>query len=165
MQALALFATVNAIGWHAGDIYKATGKPDIQWKLSVGQALVLVPILIAGARLNGIVGVAIGQIVAVVPYALVRFWLIRRILGVGYRAIASALRVPIIAGATLACVTLSMNQLPIGRTASLTLLASQALLGGCIYLAVILALDPTLRRALRLPFLGRAEIGGSTVRH
>jgi lipopolysaccharide exporter len=159
MQALALFSLINALGWHAGDIYKATGRPDIQWKLSIGQAVVLVPILIAGARLDGIAGVAIAQVVAVVPYSLVRFWLIRRILGIGSTEIVSALRVPLLAGAALFGVCLSVGQLPIAQTSPALVLALQALAGGAVYGAVVLALDPSIRRAVRLPRSGRGGMG------
>jgi PST family polysaccharide transporter len=159
MQALALFALINALGWHAGDVYKATGRPDIQWKLSIGQAVVLVPILIGGARLDGIVGVAIAQVVAVMPYSLVRFWLIRRILGIGSTEIASALRVPLLAGAALFGVCLSVGQLPIAPTSPALVLALQALAGGAVYGAVVLALDPGIRLAVRLPISGRGGMG------
>jgi PST family polysaccharide transporter len=159
MQALAIFAMLNAIGWHAGDVYKATGKPDIQWKLSIGQAVLLIPVLLAGARLDGIVGVAIAQIVAVIPYSAVRFWLIRRSIGVTYAEIADALRVPFFAGAALFCICLMLGRLSLAQSSPLTILVLQALFGGAVYAATVLILDPTLRRFVRLPTPGRDRVG------
>lgn len=148
MQALALFATLNAIGWHAGDVYKAIGKPDIQWKLSIVQALVLVPALIEGAHLNGFVGVALAQIAVVIPYSLLRFWLVHRILGVKYTAIAGVLRTPLVAGAALFAVCTCISVQHFHHFSPLVTLLLQTLLGGLTYLVVVLLLDRSLRSLL-----------------
>jgi O-antigen/teichoic acid export membrane protein len=151
MQALSLYATIYAVGWNAGDIYKATGRPDILWKLAIVQAMVLVPALILGVKLGGIVGVAVAQVVVIVPYSVVRFWLIRRILAVTYVKIVAALRVPVLAGVVLYSVCLVLSRLPVAQTTPATVLALQTLFGGAAYLGVVLALDSTVRPAVRLP--------------
>ena len=61
MQALAVAGCLRSLGSHAGDIYKATGRPDILVKLGVARAVVLVPAMIWAAR-YGIEGVAVAQI-------------------------------------------------------------------------------------------------------
>jgi PST family polysaccharide transporter len=61
MQALAVAGCLRSLGSHAGDVYKATGRPDILVKLGVARAIILVPSMIWAAR-YGIEGVAIAQI-------------------------------------------------------------------------------------------------------
>jgi O-antigen/teichoic acid export membrane protein len=61
MQALAIAGCLRSLGSHAGDVYKATGRPDILVKLGVARAVILVPAMIWAAR-YGIEGVALAQI-------------------------------------------------------------------------------------------------------
>jgi PST family polysaccharide transporter len=61
MQALAVAGCLRSLGSHAGDVYKATGRPDILVKLGIARAVILVPAMIWAAR-YGIIGVAIAQI-------------------------------------------------------------------------------------------------------
>lgn len=145
MQALAIYATLFAVGWNAGDIYKATGKASLLWKLSIAQATVLVPALIAGAWLGGIVGVAIAQIVVMVPYSLSRFWMVRRIIGVDFGSIAAAIRLPLIAGGAMvvACLLVAAA---IGSSAPAPdVFAAQVLVGAVAYSGFLLYLDAELR--------------------
>jgi O-antigen/teichoic acid export membrane protein len=150
-QALALYATIFAVGWSASDIYMAIGRPDLQWKLDGIQAMILIPILLLGAHLDGITGVALAQVIAVVPYGVARYWLIHRTLGVGYGAIAAAIRLPIQAGAMLcvACLAVAHIAEPRGM-APIVILAVQMALGAAIYVLVVLASDQDLRVATRL---------------
>lgn len=146
LQALAIYATIFATGWNAGDIWKATGRPDIVWKLAIPQALVLAPALLLGAHLNGFVGVAMMQIAVVVPYSLVRFWLTRRAIGLRFGAIAAVLRVPLIAGLAMLAVCLGLGWAGGARLAPPVLLAAQVALGGLVYALVVQAIDPEIRR-------------------
>ncbi len=146
LQALAIYATIFAVGWNAGDIWKATGRPDIVWKLAIAQALVLAPALLLAAHLNGFVGVAMMQIAVVVPYSLVRFWLTRRAIGLRFGAIAAVLRVPLIAGLAMLAVCLWLGWAGGARLAPPVLLAAQVALGGLVYALVVQAIDPEIRR-------------------
>ncbi len=145
LQALAVYATVYAVGWNDGDIYKATGRPDIQWKLGLAHIVVLLPALLLGARLGGFVGVALAQVAVAVPYSLARFWLIRRVLGVDARTIVLALRPTALAGAGLLVVVLAVPALVGPATPPVVTLALQGLLGGLCYALAILALDREVR--------------------
>ncbi len=63
VRILALFVLVRSIGFNAGDIYKAVGRPDILVKLEVLNMVVLVPALWIGSYF-GLVGVAFGHLIA-----------------------------------------------------------------------------------------------------
>jgi O-antigen/teichoic acid export membrane protein len=144
VQALALYGAIFAIGWSAGDVWLALGRPDLQWKLDAGQVVVLVPALLAGAAIDGITGVAIAQVVAIVPYSVARFWLIHETLGVHYSEIAARLRLPLAAAVALvaacAVVATAGSSLPAGAT-----LALQVVVGGLVYCGALLRFDGELR--------------------
>jgi O-antigen/teichoic acid export membrane protein len=144
VQALALYGAIFAIGWSAGDVWLAFGRPDLQWKLDAGQIVVLVPALLAGAAIDGITGVAIAQVVAIIPYSAARFWLIHETLGVRYGDIAARLRLPLAAAAALAAacgaVAVAGSGLPPGAT-----LALQIVVGAVVYIGALLRFDGELR--------------------
>ncbi len=63
VRILALFVLARSIGFNAGDVYKAIGRPDILVKLELLNMAVLVPALWLGSYF-GLVGVAVGHLVA-----------------------------------------------------------------------------------------------------
>jgi O-antigen/teichoic acid export membrane protein len=144
VQALGLYGAIFAIGWCAGDVWLARGRPDIQWKLDLGQIVVLVPVLLFGANVGGITGVAVAQVAAIVPYSAVRFWLIRRTLGVSFGDIGNRLWVPLAAAVTLvaacAAVATAGAGLPSGAT-----LVFQIVIGAIVYCGAVLWFDGALR--------------------
>jgi len=146
LQALALYATIYAVGWNAGDIYKATGRPDIQWKLDIVHLAVLLPALLVGALHGGFVGVALAQVAVAIPYSVARFWLIRRILDLDMATIVGALRVAALAGLALLGSSALASLVAGGRAAPLMTLALQGVAGSLAYGGVALGLDPRLRR-------------------
>jgi len=156
-QAVALYATIFAVGWSASDIYLAIGRPDIQWKLDAVQALVLVPALLIGARLGGIAGVGLAQVAMVVPYSVARFWLIHRVLGVGYAAIRASLRLPLIGGCLLFATCLAVASLANPHAPPLAVLALQMLAGAAVYSCTVLYLDRDLRTRF-WPWKGIARV-------
>ena len=73
LRVLAVYAWVYSLGFHVGGLYKAIGRPDISLRLSILTLLIIIPSLLIGARF-GLIGVAVGHLVAV---------LIRRIISIG----------------------------------------------------------------------------------
>ena len=164
LQALALYATVYAIGWNAGDIYKATGRPDLQWKLAVAHLAVLLPALLAGALLGGFVGVALAQLAVAIPYSLVRFWLTARVLGLEPATIVGALRVACAAGLALLAACALVTLVAGDRATPLASLFLQGVVGSVAYGGAVLFLDEELRRQLRTGAMGLARRGDSDTR-
>ena len=155
VQALGLYGAVFAIGWSAGDVWLARGRPDIQWKLDPGQIVVLVPTLLLGAKVDGITGVAVAQVVAIVPYSAARFWLIHRTLGVSFGDIGSRVRVPLAAACTLVAACLAVPALGAGLPSG-SLLVFQIVIGAIAYCGVVLWFDGAVRsQALSLSRLRR----------
>jgi len=148
LQALALYATIYAVGWNAGDIYKATGRPDLQWKLDIAHLTVLLPTLLVGALHGGFVGVALAQVAVAIPYSVARFWLIRRILNLDATAIVDALRVAALAGLALLGASALVALIAGDRMAPLATLALQGAIGSVTYGGAVLGLDPRIRRRL-----------------
>ncbi len=65
LQILSLYALIYSVGYHAGDVYKAIGRPDILFKLNIMSAAVLLPALIIGSQF-GLIGFAWGYLIAIV---------------------------------------------------------------------------------------------------
>lgn len=63
VRILALFVLARSIGFNAGDIYKAVGRPDVLVKLELLNMAMLVPALWFGSHF-GLVGVALGHLAA-----------------------------------------------------------------------------------------------------
>jgi O-antigen/teichoic acid export membrane protein len=64
LRVLAIYAWVYSLGYHVGGLYKAIGRPDILLRLSLLTLVIIIPALLIGARF-GIIGVAVGHLVAV----------------------------------------------------------------------------------------------------
>jgi len=86
MQALAIAVSLRSLGSHAGDVYKATGRPDILTKLSLLRAVVLIPALIFSARL-GIGGVAIALMIVTGASTLLNLVIVSNILSIPMKSI------------------------------------------------------------------------------
>ncbi|HEX8148583.1 MAG TPA: lipopolysaccharide biosynthesis protein [Pyrinomonadaceae bacterium] len=79
LQALAVAGALRSLGSHAGDVYKATGRPGILTKLGILRAAVLVPSMWWGAR-YGILGVALAQLVVTLGSTLLNLYVAGRVL-------------------------------------------------------------------------------------
>lgn len=91
LQALAITVTLRSLSSNNGDIYKATGRPDILVKLGLLRAALLVPALIYGARF-GIAGVAVAHMLVTGANTLLNFYIIHKILSIPIRSILSGLK-------------------------------------------------------------------------
>jgi len=81
LQMLAVAGCLRSLGSHAGDVYKATGRPDILTKLGLLRAAVLIPALLWGAR-YGIYGVAVAQASVTAASTLLNLYVAGRVLRV-----------------------------------------------------------------------------------
>ena len=81
LQVLALYALVTSIGFNAGDIYKAIGRPDILLKIAIPVFFIRVIAIWVGAQYS-ILGVAIGHLVAALIATSIQMTVASRILSI-----------------------------------------------------------------------------------
>ena len=83
LRVLSLYALVVSIGFNAGDIYKAVGRPDILFKIALPIAAVRVVSLLIGAQFS-LLGVAIAHLVAAVIGTSIQLIVASRILSITF---------------------------------------------------------------------------------
>jgi O-antigen/teichoic acid export membrane protein len=81
LQIISLYTLVASIGFHAGDVYKAIGRPDILFKISLPMFPIRLLALWIGAQ-YGLIGVAFGHLVAEIIATGVNFTVIRHMINV-----------------------------------------------------------------------------------
>lgn len=106
MQILAFYALIYSTGFNLGDIYKATGRPQVLTLIGAFNLVLAVPILLAGS-LWGVAGIAGGQVLVACVISVVNWIVAGRLIGVGSDVLFSSLLRPFIAtvGGALGCVT------------------------------------------------------------
>ncbi len=100
VRVLSIFVLVRSIGSNVGDIYKATGHPDILVKLGLITVIPLVAALWYGSR-YGLVGVAIGHLVIGIGRTVIRLWVATRLINVSWISIAEQIKPSFLSGLTL----------------------------------------------------------------
>lgn len=91
LRVLAIYAWVYSLGYHVGGLYKAIGRPDILLRLSLLTLVIIIPSLLIGARF-GIIGVAVGHLVAVLIRRVISLALATRFVNVSILDIFGELR-------------------------------------------------------------------------
>ncbi len=87
------------MGYHAGDVYKAIGRPDILFKLNIMSAAILVPALVIGSQF-GLIGFAWGYLIAIVFDQAITLYVAGRFIRVSFWDILSEMK-PAAAGILL----------------------------------------------------------------
>lgn len=149
LRVLALYAWVYSLGYHAGGFYKAIGRPDILLRLSILTLIIIIPSLLIGARF-GLIGVAVGHLVAVLIRRLISLWLATRFISVSILDILGQLRSSLLAALVMAPLTLTVSQLtrPLNPFLQLGMVV---LVGAVSYLGVLWILErENLLRLVRL---------------
>ena len=146
LRALALYTGLRALGSHAGDVLKATGRPGLLAAIAVAKAVLMVPLLLLAAR-SGPVAVALTMAGVTAVTLLFNVAAVCRLARVSPRALLAALRPSLLAGAGMAAALLGWQRLagPAG-------LATAVVVGAVAYLLGLLLMNPGLvgevRRAL-----------------
>lgn len=150
LQALALYTGLRALGAHAGDVLKATGRPGLLAALAVVKAALVVPALLLAVR-GGPVAVALALAGVTAVTLLLNLAVVCRITRVSPWALLAALRPSLLAGAAMAAVLLAWRSFGPAGDGPLALAATVAL-GAAAYLLSLRLMDPGLlpemRRAL-----------------
>lgn len=100
VRVLALFVLVISIGFNAGDIYKALGRPDILIKIGLLNLSLLLPALWIGAQF-GLVGVALGHLVVGTFVTGIRLGVATRFVKVGLGEVLQQLKPSFLSGLVL----------------------------------------------------------------
>jgi PST family polysaccharide transporter len=141
LQLLAVAGIPLTLAWSAGDVFKATGRPELLTRLTLVDIAVSVP-PVWGAALAGadIVAVATVMLVSEVVSAAVRLVFMRRHGGVGVLASLRAAANPIAAAAVMAVTVLAFTELA-ADVAPLKRLVGAVVLGVGVYAMALFALD------------------------
>ena len=136
MRILAFYAMFYAVGFNVGDVYKATGRPQVLTWINLGNLVIAAPLLIAAATF-GLKGVAMGQVVLAIILSAISWALARRFSGLGPEVLWQALRGPALATAIMAAICILADRLWFADLSPPLRLVSLALLGGVIYGALV----------------------------
>jgi O-antigen/teichoic acid export membrane protein len=149
LRVLAVYAWVYSLGYHVGGFYKAIGRPDILLRLSLLTLAIIIPALLIGAR-AGLIGVAIGHLVAVLLRRIISLWLATRFVNVSLATILAELRPSLLAALGMAPVTLGALYLTAGLNPFVQL-AVVVLAGALSYLGMLWWVErENLMRLLRI---------------
>ena len=149
LRVLAIYAWVYSLGYHVGGLYKAIGRPDILLRLSLLTLVIIIPSLLIGARF-GMIGVAVGHLVAVFIRRIVSLGLATRFVQVSISDIFGELRTSLIGAMVMAPLVLVVYYLAadLNPFLQLTLIV---LSGATSYLLVLWGIErENLVRLLRL---------------
>ncbi|MEK6750946.1 MAG: lipopolysaccharide biosynthesis protein [Chloroflexota bacterium] len=105
LRVLAIYAWVYSVGYHVGDVYKAIGRPDILFKLTILTLIVIVPFILIGSRF-GMIGIAWGHLFAVLIRRVVSLIVAARFIKVPTTEILKELKPSIQGGAVMIPVVL-----------------------------------------------------------
>jgi PST family polysaccharide transporter len=110
LRVLAIYAWVYSLGYHVGGLYKAIGRPDILLRLSLLTLVIILPALLIGAQF-GIIGVAVGHLVAVLIRRIISLALATRFVNVSIMEIFGELRSSLLGAMVMVPIVLAVYYL------------------------------------------------------
>src|SRR5215216_2614707 len=156
LRVLAVYAWVYSLGYHVGGFYKAIGRPDILLRLSILTLVIIIPALLIGARF-GIIGVAIGHLVAILIRRVISLGLATRFVNVTLLEIFAEFQSSLQAALVMAPITFGVSIATVGLNPFLQL-TFIVLSGATAYLGVLWWIEKdNLIRLLRLVKLSNAS--------
>jgi PST family polysaccharide transporter len=138
---LAFSGIPQTIGWTAGDVFKAKGRPELLSYISVAQTAVTVPIVfLLALTTRDIFATSLGMLAGEFAGAFMRLWAMKRYEGVPILATLGAGQKPIFAAGLMATVTLaaqaSLSTLGAGLQLAVTIL-----IGIITYPVILMLID------------------------
>jgi O-antigen/teichoic acid export membrane protein len=156
LRVLAIYAWVYSLGYHVGGFYKAIGRPDILLRLSILTLIMIIPALLIGARF-GLIGVAIGHLVAVLIRRVISLGLATRFVNVTLMNILGELRSSLLAASVMAPIAFAVSHLTANLNPLLQLMFI-VLSGAISYLGVLWWVEKeNLMRLLRMVRVSEAS--------
>jgi O-antigen/teichoic acid export membrane protein len=149
VRILALFVLVNSIGFNVGDIYKATGRPDILVKLGLVYVGPLLLALWFGSR-YGLIGIALAHLSVGFFRTWIRLTVASRLIRVSWFDILKQLQPAFLSGFVLILLAVPITYLTVDLNPLLRLILI-ALAGAIGYLSVLWFLErDQLQEAIQL---------------
>ncbi len=105
LRILAVYAWIYSVGFHVGAIYKAIGRPDILFKLSIFTLVITVPALLIGAK-YGLTGIVLGQLIAMIIRRIVSLTIGAHFIDVTFFHILRELKPALQSGFVLAAIAI-----------------------------------------------------------
>ncbi|MGE5248936.1 MAG: lipopolysaccharide biosynthesis protein [Bacteroidota bacterium] len=159
LRVLAIYGWIYSIGYHVGGVYKAIGRPDIIFKLSLLTLVIILPALLIGARLGGIIGVAFGHLTAILIRRVISLTLATRYVDVSIGDMFDQLKPSFLGVLVMAPAALGALYLTAGVNVFIQL-AVVALVGAAAYMAVLWWLErDSLLQMARVIGLSRESAG------
>lgn len=157
LRVLAIYAWVYSLGYHVGGFYKAIGRPDILLRLSLLTLVIILPCLLIGARF-GIIGVAVGHLVAVLIRRIISLGVATRFVNVSLMEIFGELRSSLLGAMIMGPIVLAVSYLTSDLNPFLQLIFI-VLSGAFSYLLVLWGIEKdNLMRLLRLVKIPSASV-------
>ena len=139
VRVLALFVLVRSIGFNAGDVYKAVGRPDILVKLELLNVGILAPALWIGSSF-GLIGVAVGHLLASLVRMVVELVVVTRFVKVSFKGILLQLKPSFSGGLALTLLLLPSLYLTVNASPLVRLMVTVTV-GAAGYLGVLWLLE------------------------
>ena len=156
LRVLAAYAWVYSLGYHVGGFYKAIGRPDILLKLSILTLIIIIPALLIGAKF-GIIGVAVGHLIAILIRRIISLGLATRFVNVSLKDIFGELKSSLLAAFVMAPIALASAYLTESLNPFLQLIFI-VLSGAISYLGVLWWIEKeNLMRLLRMVRVSEAS--------
>lgn len=149
LRLLALFSLVYSMGFHAGEVYKSTGRPGILNTMAVLKVVLLVPVL-AWAAQYGIVAVAWGVLGTNVVLTAVELAVAMRILRLSAVPLLGAFVPAAACSILMGAAALGARTLAPGEAGSLSLAVAVAVAVPVYLLAVRVLVPETFQEAWQL---------------
>lgn len=156
LRVLAVYAWVYSLGYHVGGFYKAIGRPDILLRLSILTLVIIIPSLLIGARF-GLIGVAVGHLIAVLIRRVISLSLATHFVNVSIMDIFAELRSSFLAALVMAPVVLVVSYMT-AEFSPFIQLALIVLSGAISYIGMLWWIEKeNLRRLLRMVRVSNAS--------
>jgi len=141
MQVLSLMGVMATLPWSVGDIFKATGRPDLSTKLLVIEAVYSFPLIWFFAyHWREAVWVSFANFLTVCASVVLRLGLMTRFLPVTFKTFITIFRGPFIAGAAMYGAVMAWRSSASDLPAILVLLVS-IVLGGVVYVGLLYIME------------------------
>ena len=139
---LGLTGFFMSLGWNVGDLMKASGRPDLLWKVMVLEFGTLIPLVwIAAVQFRTIEAIATAMLLGEVISTLIRLSVSQKLFGIRILSVLRVAAPSILAGLLMSVTILTSRVLPVWPANEMISLVAGVLLGLLIYPAAYWMID------------------------